>query len=300
MLHFARLLLVAEMWEILQTPQLQRALLIAAVAGPIMALLGTFITLRGMAFFSDAISHAALTGVGLGVALKLTNDVYGVGMQLVLIVFCCLVGLMMAWLFERTSLRADTVIAFSYSGAVALGVILISELKGYQSLEGVLFGEILFASETDVWMILGLSVVVLLFLLLNLRALLLCVVQEDLARIAGVNIRRLNYLFVLLIALMIALLLQQLGALLISGLIVIPAAASRMVSTSFRQMLVLAAVFGLVAGIIGITTSAQFDLPTGPTIVLANVFLLVAAMIFGAVLGRTKSGRVNSSPLDRV
>jgi zinc transport system permease protein len=300
MLHFARLLLVAEMWEILQTPQLERALLIAAVAGPIMALLGTFITLRGMAFFSDAISHAALTGVGLGVALKLTNDVYGVGMQLVLIVFCCLVGLMMAWLFERTSLRADTVIAFSYSGAVALGVILISELKGYQSLEGVLFGEILFASETDVWMILGLSVVVLLFLLLNLRALLLCVVQEDLARIAGVNIRRLNYLFVLLIALMIALLLQQLGALLISGLIVIPAAASRMVSTSFRQMLVLAAVFGLVAGIIGITTSAQFDLPTGPTIVLANVFLLVAAMIFGAVLGRTKSGRVNSSPLDRV
>ena len=288
------------MWEILQTPQLERALLIAAIAGPIMALLGTFITLRGMAFFSDAISHAALTGVGLGVALRLTNDVYGMGLQIVLIVFCCLVGLMMAWLFERTSLRADTVIAFSYSGAVALGVILISELKGYQSLEGVLFGEILFASETDVWMIVGLSVVVLFFLLLNLRELLLCVVQEDLARIAGVNIRRLNYLFVLLIALVIALLLQQLGALLISGLIVIPAAASRMVSTSFRQMLIMAAVFGLVAGIIGIATSAQFDLPTGPTIVLANVFLLVAAMTLGAVLGRTKSRRVNPSPLDRV
>src|SRR5215471_1728430 len=276
------------MWEILQTPQLERALLIAAIAGPIMALLGTFITLRGMAFFSDAISHAALTGVGLGLALRLVNDVYGLGMQAVLVVFCCLVGLMMAWLFERTSLRADTVIAFSYSGAVALGVILISQLKGYQSLEGVLFGEILFASETDVWTIVGLSVLVLIFLLLNLRALLLCVVQEDLARIAGVDIRRLNYLFVLLIALVIALLLQQLGALLIGGLIVIPAAASRMISRSFRQMLCLSAVFALVAGITGITTSAQFDLPTGPTIVLANVFLLVAAMMLGAVLGRTK------------
>ena len=118
------------MWEILQTPELERALLIAIIAGPIMGLLGTFITLRGMAFFSDAISHAALTGVGLGIALHLANDVYGPGMQFVLIVFCCLVGLMMAWLFERTSLRADTVIAFSYSGAVALGVILISQLKG--------------------------------------------------------------------------------------------------------------------------------------------------------------------------
>ncbi|HEX7193342.1 MAG TPA: metal ABC transporter permease [Chthoniobacterales bacterium] len=288
------------MWEILQTPQLERALLIAVIAGPVMALLGTFITLRGMAFFSDAISHAALTGVGLGVALRLTNDVYGTGMQFVLIVFCCLVGLMMAWLFERTSLRADTVIAFSYSGAVALGVILISQLKGYQSLEGVLFGEILFASETDVWTILGLSVLVLVFLLLNLRALLLCVVQEDLARIAGVNIRRLNYLFVLLIALVIALLLQQLGALLISGLIVIPAAASRMISSSFRQMLVMAAVFGVFAGVIGITASAQFDLPTGPTIVLANVALLVAAMVLGAILGRARSDRANTNPLDQV
>jgi len=265
-----------------------------------MALLGTFITLRGMAFFSDAISHAALTGVGLGVALRLTNDVYGTGMQFVLIVFCCFVGLMMAWLFERTSLRADTVIAFSYSGAVALGVILISQLKGYQSLEGVLFGEILFASETDVWTIVGLSVLVLVFLLLNLRALLLCVVQEDLARIAGVDIRRLNYLFVLLIALVIALLLQQLGALLIGGLIVIPAAASRMVSTSFRQMLILAAVFGVFAGVIGIVASAQFDLPTGPTIVLANVALLVAAMVLGAIVGRARSDRGNTNPLDRV
>jgi zinc/manganese transport system permease protein/zinc transport system permease protein len=288
------------MWEILQTPQLERALLIAVIAGPVMALLGTFITLRGMAFFSDAISHAALTGVGLGIALRLTNDVYGTGMQFVLIVFCCLVGLMMAWLFERTSLRADTVIAFSYSGAVALGVILISQLKGYQSLEGVLFGEILFASETDVWTILGLSVLVLVFLLLNLRALLLCVVQEDLARIAGVDIRRLNYLFVLLIALVIALLLQQLGALLIGGLIVIPAAASRMVSTSFRQMLILAAVFGVSAGIIGIMGSAQFDWPTGPTIVLANVALLVAAMLLGTILGRARSDRVSTNPLDRV
>jgi zinc transport system permease protein len=284
--------------EILQTPQLQRALLLAMIAGPVMALLGTFITLRGMAFFSDAISHAALTGVGLGLALKLVNEVYGTGMQVVLIVFCCLVGLMMAWLFERTSLRADTVIAFSYSGAVALGVILISRMKGYQSLEGVLFGEILFASPTDVWMIFGLSILVLLFLVLNSRALLLCVVQEDLARIAGVNIRRLNYLFVLLIALVIALLLQQLGALLISGLIVIPAAASRTVCTSFRQMLVIAAVFGLMAGITGIVASAEFDLPTGPTIVLANVVFLVAAMTVGAFLGRARSGRVNS--LDRI
>jgi zinc transport system permease protein len=269
------------MFEILQTPQLQRALWIAMIAGPVLGLIGTIITLRGLAFFSDAISHSAMTGVGLGLMLRLANEVYGPSMQVVLVVFCCLIALVMAWLLERTSLRADTVIAFSYSGATALGVILISRLKGYQSLEGVLFGEILFASDRDVWLVIGLAVVVCVFLALNLRGLLLCTIEENLARLSGINVRRLNYSFVVLIAFVVALLLQQLGALLIGGLIVIPAAASRMVAKSFRQMLFLSAVFALLAGVLGILASAQYDLPTGPTIVLANTLVLLLAMIVG-------------------
>ena len=269
------------MLELLQNPQLQRALWIALIAGPVLGLLGAIITLRGMAFFSDAISHSAMTGVGLGLMLRLANDVYGPSMQAVLVVFCCAIALIMAWLLERTSLRADTVIAFSYSGATALGVILISRLKGYQSLEGILFGEILFASDWDVWLVIGLGLIVSIFLALNLRGLLLCTIEENLARLAGINVRRLNYSFVVLIALVVALLLQQLGALLIGGLIVIPAAASRMVARSFRQMLCLSAVFALLAGMVGILASAQYDLPTGPSIVLANSLFLFLAMIAG-------------------
>ena len=269
------------MLELLQNPQLQRALWIALIAGPVLGLLGAIITLRGLAFFSDAISHSAMTGVGLGLMLRLANDVYGPSMQAVLVVFCCAIALIMAWLLERTSLRADTVIAFSYSGATALGVILISRLKGYQSLEGVLFGEILFASDWDVWLVIGLGLIVSIFLTLNLRGLLLCTIEENLARLAGINVRRLNYSFVVLIALVVALLLQQLGALLIGGLIVIPAAASRMVARSFRQMLCLSAVFALLAGMVGILASAQYDLPTGPSIVLANTLFLFLAMIAG-------------------
>jgi len=269
------------MLELLQNPQLQRALWIALIAGPVLGLLGAIITLRGLAFFSDAISHSAMTGVGLGLMLRLANDVYGPSMQAVLVVFCCAIALIMAWLLERTSLRADTVIAFSYSGATALGVILISRLKGYQSLEGVLFGEILFASDWDVWLVIGLGLIVSIFLALNLRGLLLCTIEENLARLAGINVRRLNYSFVVLIALVVALLLQQLGALLIGGLIVIPAAASRIVARSFRQMLCLSAVFALLAGMVGILASAQYDLPTGPSIVLANSLFLFLAMIAG-------------------
>jgi zinc transport system permease protein len=103
-----------------------------------------------------------------------------------------------------------------------------------------------------------------------------------------------------LIALVIGFLLQQLGALLISGLIVIPAAASRMVATSFRQMLLLSGAFGLLAGALGIFSSAQLNLPTGPTIVLANVAFLILAMALGGILGRRKLIRPAAKQLDRV
>src|SRR5437868_6602135 len=118
--------------EFLELPQMQRAFVIALIAGPVAGLLGTFITLRRMSFFSDAISHGAMTGVALGFALNLARDVNSPAMQCTLVVFCSLVALLMAWLFQKTTLHADTVIAFSYTGSVALGVIVISRLRGYR------------------------------------------------------------------------------------------------------------------------------------------------------------------------
>src|SRR5438309_11928635 len=91
--------------EFLELPQMQRAFVIALVAGPVGGLLGTFITLRRMSFFSDAISHGAMTGVTLGFALNLARDVNSVSMQMTLVVFCTLLALLMAWLFERTTLH---------------------------------------------------------------------------------------------------------------------------------------------------------------------------------------------------
>jgi zinc transport system permease protein len=265
--------------EFLDLPQMQRAFMIALIAGPVAGLLGTFITLRRMSFFSDAISHGAMTGVALGLALNLARDMNSPAMQLILVVFCGLTALLMAWLFERTALHADTVIAFSYTGSVALGVIVISRLRGYRVLEGALFGDILAASSTDVWLTVALAAGTMGFLALNLRALALSVVQENLARLEGVNVQRLNYLFVVVIAVVVALLLRQLGALLISGLIVVPAAAARIVAMNFRGMLVLSAAFGLIGAGLGVFASYHLDSPTGPTIVLTDVAILTCCMI---------------------
>ncbi len=270
--------------EFLELPQMQRAFMIALIAGPVAGLLGTFITLRRMSFFSDAISHAAMTGVALGFLLNLARDINSQAMQLTLVVFCSLIALLMAWLFDRTTLHADTVIAFSYTGSVALGVIIISRLRGYRVLEGALFGDILASSTSDLWVTLALAGCTLLFLVFNMRALALCVVQESLASLEGVNIKRLNYCFVVLIAIVVALLLRQLGALLISGLIVIPAAASRVIATNFRRMLIFSALFGMAGAATGVCSSYYLDTPTGPTIVLADVLILSGCMVVSALI----------------
>src|SRR5207237_861706 len=110
-------------FEFIELPQMQRALIVASISGPVAGLVGTFSTLRRMSFFREAIAQSARTGVTLGFCLHLARDIGDPGMQLTLVGFCAVIALLMAWLFERTTLHADTIIAFSYTGSVALGVI---------------------------------------------------------------------------------------------------------------------------------------------------------------------------------
>ncbi len=271
------------LFEFLELPQMQYAFMVALIAGPVGGLLGTFVTLRGMSFFSDAISHGAMTGVALGVLLNISREVNSPAMHLTLVVFCIGMALVMAWLLERTSLHADTIIAFTYTGSVALGVVIISRLHKPLLLQNALFGDILASSATDVWMMAALACVTVGFLAYNMRPLALCVVQENLAKIEGFNTRLLNYSFVVLVALVIAILLRQLGTLLISGLIVVPAAAARVVAGNFRHMLVISALFGFVGAASGFFASYQLDSPTGPTMILADVLILTLCLAYSSL-----------------
>lgn len=261
---------------------IQRAFLIALMVGPVAALLGVFITLRSMSFFSDAISHGAMAGVAVGLLLRLAPGVNSPAMSVVLTAWCAITAIVLVRMMEATTLRADTVLAVCVTGSVALARILIPKLQNAQMLENALFGDILATTTTDLWIVLGLCVTIVLFLLFNMRALALSTIHENLATLEGIKIRRINYMFVFLLAVTVALLLKQLGAMLISGLIVIPAAASRSISRSFFQMLVLAAVFGLIAGLSGVLASCVFDnVPTGPAMVIANLVILAICFLIG-------------------
>lgn len=255
---------------------LRYALLSAVVLGPTCALLGVFVTLRGMAFFSDALAHSSVTGLALGWFLRealgfpVEPAMFVIGFSLVLAVF-------MQWLMQRTTLSPDTIIAFSFTGSVALGVIIVSTLDRYRLLDSILFGSIYANGPRELVRQCLLAVGVFGFLLWQMRSLTLATLSPTIAAVQKVPTGFLTTAFSVLIAATITIALPMLGALLLSALIVIPAATAKLLSRSFRQMLVLALIIGLVAPPAGVVLSCKSNLPTAPTIVLTNVAILLAA-----------------------
>jgi zinc transport system permease protein len=272
--------------QLLEYDFMRHALVSGLLLGPTCALLGVFVNLRGMAFFSDALAHSAITGVALGFLIE-AHTGWKADPSYFVLGFCCLLAVLMSWLSQKTPLSRDTVTAFTFTGSVALGVILISTLGKPRLLEGLLFGSIYANSPADILRQALLALVVLVFFLTQLRPLTLATLDPDLARARGHRPELLHYGFSLLVAATVALSLKMLGALLLSALIVMPAAAARIASTGFRGMLLGALLLGIVSPPVGIYASAVFNLPTGPCIVLVHVFALAACHI--ARLGRATS-----------
>jgi len=263
-----------------QFPFVRHALLSALLLGPACAYLGVFITLRGMSFFSDALAHAALTGVAIGFLLQTFWP--GLPLLPVVLLFSLLLAAGMARIAEKTTLRPDAIIAFSFTGSVALGVAVLSKLGKYRLLDGLLFGDIYASGTADLWAEAALALALFAFLGWNRRAYLLGIVQPDLARVEGLPVARLNLLFALVVAATVTVCIKMLGTLLLSGLIVIPATAARLVAKNFAQLTVIALALGGTAALGGIALSCVFDLPAGPSIILLNIALLLGCRGVGS------------------
>lgn len=255
-------------------PLMQRALLAALFLGPLCAFMGVFVTARRMAFFSDTISHAALTGVALGFWFGLADPTWP------MVFVSLLVALAIMWLRENTDLLTDTIMALLLSSSVAVGVIILSLLKEFRGeLHSYLFGDILFIGPQEVWLAASMFVVVGAVLFWKLTSLTLLTAHEDMAQVCGVPVRKFNYLFVIVLTLAVALTIRLLGIILVTALIVIPAAAARSVSRNLRQQIVFSLVFGLIGSVGGTLLSYQLEVPCGPSIVLACVALFLGSLV---------------------
>lgn len=272
----------------LAEPWMQRALLAALFLTPLCALLGVFVTARRMAFFSDTIAHAGLTGVALGVWLGLTDP------TLPLVLVSLAVAAAIFWLKENTALVTDTIMALLLSGSVAAGVIILSLMRTRPGdLHGFLFGDILAVGWPEVWQAALLCLLVSAGVLLNLSPLSLITAHEEMARVCGLPVRRWNYLFILVLTLTVALTIRLLGIILVTSLLVIPPAAARNLTRNLRQQILLSVALGLIGGMGGLAVASRVDVPCGPAIVL------VCLGLFAATLAASRWRRSTPGPRPR-
>ncbi len=254
--------------DFFQYPFLVRALIGVVLLGVLTAVLGVFVILRRMAFFGDAIAHSSLAGIALGL-------LFGIDPTIGAIAFSIFVGVGIVFVSRKKVLALDTVIGVFFAAAIAIGVLVIGELETVRvDLLGFLFGDILALTVTDLWIIGVLSVVVVALISVVTKPLVQIAFQEDLARVTGTPVEVHEYLFIIVLALVIALGIKIAGVILIGPLLIIPAAAAKNIARNFFGMLLFAILFGLVSGVLGLFGSFALDTATGPTIVL------LASLIF--------------------
>lgn len=239
---------------------------VALAAGP----LGCFVVWRRMAYFGDATAHAAILGVALALALDAP-----------VIIGVLIVSLVMAVLIfaaRGASLAMDTLLGVASHSALAIGLVAVAVAPGRRvNLEAYLFGDILSLTGLDVILIWIGALCVLAMLCWRWNSLLTTTLNRDLALAEGWKPDRESLILSLTLAVLVAVALKVVGALLITAMLIIPAAGARAVSSTPERMAVLAAVFGAVSVLAGLVISFEIDAPAGPAIVVVASFFFVIA-----------------------
>lgn len=241
-------------------------LALALVAGP----LGSFVVWRRMAYFGDTLSHSALLGVALGLLLDISPT-------LAVTLGCVLLAVLLVTLQQRQPLASDTLLGILAHSSLSLGLVTLSFMPEVRiDLMSYLFGDLLAVSRSDLYWILAGSAAVLVALGLLWRPLLAITVHEELARVEGLPVAAIRLGLMLLIAVVIAVAMKIVGVLLITSLLIIPAAAAQRHARTPEQMAGGASALGLLAVCGGLALSWFEDTPAGPSIVVcaAALFLL--------------------------
>ncbi|MCW9032693.1 MAG: metal ABC transporter permease [Rhodospirillales bacterium] len=243
---------------------------VALIASPF----GCFIVWRRMAYFGDTLAHSALLGVALGFLL-------GIDLTIGIIAVSFTVAVLLGFLQRNRQLASDTLLGILSHGSLAMGLVVLAFLSDLRvDLMSYLFGDILAITLTDIYWIYGGGACVLLGLAFIWKPLLSMTVHEELAHVEGVPVERVRLGLMLLIALVIATAMKAVGILLVTSLLIIPAAAARYFAKTPEQMAVIASGIGCMAVAFGLGGSFEFDIPTGPAIVVAAICLFGLAGIF--------------------
>src|SRR3972149_2033420 len=267
---------------------MQRALIASTLVGALCAIVGCYVVLRGMAFLGDALAHAILPGVAI--AFLVGGDLF-IGALIMSIVVAVGIG----YLSQRGRGREDTAIGIIFSGALALGVLLISSAQSYQTdLTHILFGNVLGVSDRDLLLTIGFGALVLAAIVLLYKEFLIFAFDPTFAATLKLPVGGLRYLLIIVVAVTVVVSLQMVGVGLAAAMLVTPAAAASLLTRRLSHMMLVAAAIGVLSSMIGLYVSYYARVSTGASIVLSCTVLFVLALIFGprdGLLARYPAGR---------
>ena len=274
MLEFVEPLMPGEVFPYFFTMELfQRALLASSMVTIVAGFLGTFLLLRNLALIGDGLAHVSFGGVAIGVVLGATSPLWYA------LLFSIIAAILIHELQSREILTGDASIAIFLTGMLALGLVVLRVKGGgiTTDIEGYLFGNLLLIDEADLNLISFISITSFILLVFIRNGLLASTVDPLSARVQGIPVRSIGLLFSIITAAVVVSMVQVVGALLVTALLVTPAATAQLIGRSFRSCLVWTQVFGLSSVFFGLYFSAEYDSGSG------SMIALVAATIFGLV-----------------
>lgn len=266
---------------------MQRALTASLLVGGLCAVVGCYVVLRGMAFLGDALAHAILPGVAIAFVL-------GGNLLLGALIMSVVAAIGIGYLSRDGRLREDTAIGIIFTGALALGVVLISSARSYQTdLTHILFGDVLGVTDDDLWLTLGIGAAVLAIVALLYKEFLVFTFDPTFAATLKLPVGGLRYLLMILLAVTVVVSLQTVGVGLVAAMLVTPAAAASLLTRQLPRMMIVSAIVGMLSSCIGLYASYYLRVSTGASIVLAGSLLFLVALAFAprdGLLARSRTG----------
>ena len=256
---------------------MKNALLAVLLLTPLLGLLGTMAVNHQMAFFSDALGHSALTGIGLGIILGMRNDL------LAMLIFGAVWAVLICLIKQSGSASTDTIISVFSSTSIAAGLLILARGGKFAKYSSLLIGDILAVTPQDLlYLLLALGGTLAVWILLY-NSLLMTSVDPFLTRSRGIRTRLIECGFVVLVAVAVMLSIRWVGVMLINALLILPAAAGRNLAKTSRQHAVWSVGIALVSGLAGLTAAYYLDTSAGATIVLAAAVCYAASLVVRAV-----------------
>ena len=242
---------------------------VAFVTGP----LGCFVIWRRLSYFGDTLSHSALLGVTLAYSMEFN-------IALSVFIISSLIALTLIQLQKRTNLPGDALLGLLAHSSLAVGLVVIGFLSFIRfDIMGLLFGDILAVTVDDLLIIWIGGALILLVLKLIWKPLFASTVNYELAEAEGMKPERVNAIFTILMAAIIAISIKMVGLLLITGMLIIPAAMARNISNNPKQMVLFSIIGGLLSVVMGLFGSLEINTPSGPSIITAGLILFILSLI---------------------